>query len=156
VAVVTRWRVLLTCALTMAACGNRGGPLTDSGYRVILEVPASDFRLDAGSFLGPEWALWRTGALVDTLELRDAVQSLAIEARGTPCEGTWPLMECTWNGTRLGKVRVTSAEWSWYRLRHRFGPGRGVLRISLLNDRFSRRGDLNLFVRAVALSGENR
>jgi len=156
VVVVTRWRMLLACALTASACGNRAGSPDYVQKRVILQVPASAFRLDAGSFLGPEWGLWRTGALVDTLELTEAVHSLAIEARGTSCEGAWPLVECTWNGIQLGKVRVTSTEWAWYRLGRGFGPGRGVLRIALLNDRFSRRGDLNLFVRAVTLSGENR
>lgn len=45
-------------------------------------------------------------------------------------------------------------EWAWFPLHHRPRPGTTVLMIALLNDRFWRRGDMNLFVRSVVLSGE--
>jgi hypothetical protein len=123
---------------------------------VILEIPAPSFALDIGSLLGTEWALWRTGAVVDTLQLREIAHSLAIEARGTPCEGTWPLVECTWNGERLGRFRIRSPDWEWYQVDRAFGPGTGVLRIALLNDRFSPQGDLNLYIRMAVITGEHR
>lgn len=141
--------------MVVLACGRQQRPPAHEGRR-ILEIPASSFGLDVGSFLGTEWALWRVGALVDTLVLHEPVMSLAVEARGTPCGRSWPVVECSWNGIRLGRFEVASSGWAWYRLDHRMEPGNGVLRIALLNDRFSPQGDLNLFVKSVVLSGEQR
>lgn len=147
-----RW-VALTVWSLAAACSPPRTPGSQSAPAGIA-LPAASFSLDTGAFLGQEWALWRAGALIDTLVLPAEIRAVSVEARGAACEGTWPLMECTWNGLRVGRVKVASSEWRWYRMERRLAPGAGVLKIALLNDRFSSRGDLNLYVRAVVLSGE--
>ncbi len=138
--------------LAMTACmedPTDRGPVASP----FLQIPAHEFRLDAGALLDSEWAVWRVTALVDTVVLSQPARVVEIEARGTPCKGTWPLVECTWNGRRIGRIRVNRTEWARYPIPCRIEPETGVLRVALLNDRFSHRCDLNLFVRTVSFSG---
>lgn len=149
------WKTVLAGVFSLAlACGREGflGREPTEGW----EIPLSSLSLDAGALGEGEWALYREAALVDTLQLPQGPTGFALLMRGTPCEGTWPVVEVSWNMRTLARFPVASEEWRWYRVPLRAGGGTGVLRIALVNDRFSPKGDVNLYLRRAVVVGEEK
>lgn len=145
--------VLLLGAIA-SGCGEDQpsfGPFQELPQPIAHEMEAISFKLDTAEFQHPHWALWRNCALAKTLSIEPGVTAVAFLAKGSPCQGTWPLVDLRWNGHRIGGVAVTSSDWAWYVVPASFEERNGELRLAFVNDRLTRNEDINLFIRKVVL-----
>ncbi|MBL8339709.1 MAG: putative Ig domain-containing protein, partial [Rhodoferax sp.] len=158
--------------LTVPATGTPGADsLTGTeGYDLLFGEAGND-RL--AGLAGADWL--RGGAGNDTLEGGDgadvllgdspadaapgpqAITRLAIVARGTVCDGQWPIMEVWIGGNRLQTFQVASSSWSSYGVAVPAGLRAEAVDIVFTNDAY--RPDLgqdrNLYVDRLEVDGRS-
>lgn len=136
-----------------------GAPCAPPGTGTILDLAAFSndpnmhwFRREGeGVYLGD------TGFVQGTIECARAGRyAMKLTARGTPAEGTYPIIAVDLDGQAVGQVELKSDGWRGYTLPVDLAAGRHDLKLSFTNDLFSGGQDRNLWIARVEFSAGNQ
>ncbi len=123
-------------------------------FRPEIELRAEDF--DVQGYLvrvsGGEVQMFTVGRARAEFEVgRDGLYAIAVEARGSACEGIYALGLVAVDGQRIGLV-PTGERWRRHVLTARLRRGRHTIEVAFVNDRSRPGEDRNFFMRAVYIA----
>lgn len=97
------------------------------------------------------WALYANGNVANAWSIPATAQyAVRVVARGTPSNGTWPVLEATMDGVLVGRVNVKTWDWSTLTLTVPLTAGPHLLAFAFTNDTATPQ-DRNLFLDKVTI-----
>jgi GH35 family endo-1,4-beta-xylanase len=137
------WLWLMTAALLAAA-----GVFALAAPAFGLTIEAENARVKtAGAALEGGWNLHSAGEVGDYVRADAAgTYDLVIRARGTPCQGVWPLAQVMVDGGAGPTVTVNTRDFADYTLKVEISQGVHTVTVAFLNDALEGGEDRNLYL----------
>lgn len=97
------------------------------------------------------WALYSNGSVANAWSIPKTAQyAVRVTARGTPSNGTWPVLEASMDGVLVGRTAVKTLDWSTLTLTVPLTGGPHMLAFAFTNDTTTPQ-DRNLFLDKVTI-----